>query len=259
MRWTFWTWDNRNEKISQNCRGFTLIELLVVIAIIAILAAILFPVFASAREQSRKAVCISNMKQIGMQFMMYADDNQGFFPFGQDPSDGMNYNNMFGRDVPLLWDVMLGYAKTTQHWRCRSDKGYYANLTFRYNGQTITIPGTIPQWKPLYQAHNGGSYWFNTRVGLSYWRPGRWPANYNGKLDGIPQPSRMTLLYEPGYFHSGEARAMVEMHRSLSHPQFMAVGETIALFADGSVKRMPWLQWRTESYAYTDDVCGSYP
>jgi prepilin-type N-terminal cleavage/methylation domain-containing protein len=55
-------------------RGFTLIELLVVIAIIAILAAILFPVFARAREQARKTSCISNMKQIGLAALMYAQD-----------------------------------------------------------------------------------------------------------------------------------------------------------------------------------------
>ena len=55
--------------------GFTLIELLVVIAIIAILAAILFPVFSRARESGRRASCMSNEKQIGLAFAMYADDN----------------------------------------------------------------------------------------------------------------------------------------------------------------------------------------
>ena len=58
-------------------KGFTLIELLVVIAIIAILAAILFPVFARARENARKANCLSNMKQIGLGMQMYAQDYDG--------------------------------------------------------------------------------------------------------------------------------------------------------------------------------------
>src|SRR5579872_2787695 len=61
-------------------RGFTLIELLVVIAIIAILAAILFPVFARAREQARKASCISNMKQLGLAALMYTQDYDETWP-----------------------------------------------------------------------------------------------------------------------------------------------------------------------------------
>jgi len=62
--------------------GFTLIELLVVIAIIAILAAILFPVFARARESARRANCLSNLKQLGTSFQMYAQDYDETFPSG---------------------------------------------------------------------------------------------------------------------------------------------------------------------------------
>jgi prepilin-type N-terminal cleavage/methylation domain-containing protein len=58
--------------------GFTLIELLVVIAIIAILAAILFPVFSQARDKARQATCISNLKQVGLAFLEYAQDYDGF-------------------------------------------------------------------------------------------------------------------------------------------------------------------------------------
>jgi prepilin-type N-terminal cleavage/methylation domain-containing protein/prepilin-type processing-associated H-X9-DG protein len=65
-----------------NRKGFTLIELLVVIAIIAILAAILFPVFAQAREKARQATCISNEKEIALGIIMYQQDNNEYFPFG---------------------------------------------------------------------------------------------------------------------------------------------------------------------------------
>lgn len=64
----------------QNRTAFTLIELLVVISIIAVLAAILFPVFARARENARRASCMSNLKQIGLGFMMYTQDYDEMMP-----------------------------------------------------------------------------------------------------------------------------------------------------------------------------------
>jgi prepilin-type N-terminal cleavage/methylation domain-containing protein/prepilin-type processing-associated H-X9-DG protein len=69
-------------------KGFTLIELLVVIAIIAILAAILFPVFAQAREKARQTSCTSNLKQLGTAMMMYAQDYDESYPSNWYPSDG---------------------------------------------------------------------------------------------------------------------------------------------------------------------------
>jgi prepilin-type N-terminal cleavage/methylation domain-containing protein len=65
-------------------KAFTLIELLVVIAIIAILAAILFPVFAQAREKARAISCLSNTKQIGLATLMYVQDYDEMFPFSTD-------------------------------------------------------------------------------------------------------------------------------------------------------------------------------
>src|SRR5262245_54405088 len=64
----------------QRQKGFTLIELLVVIAIIAILAAILFPVFAQAREQARKTDCLTKLKQLGLAWLMYAQDYDETYP-----------------------------------------------------------------------------------------------------------------------------------------------------------------------------------
>src|SRR6476660_5693806 len=86
-------------------RGFTLIELLVVIAIIAILAAILFPVFAQAREAARKASCQSNLKQLGAAIMMYAQDYDQKYPHeGWNSGD----SNVDGYAIPSASQCAAG-------------------------------------------------------------------------------------------------------------------------------------------------------
>ncbi len=94
-------------------RGFTLIELLVVIAIIAILAAILFPVFAKARENARKATCQSNLKQFAVGAMMYAQDYDETLC-----SHTMSLTSTEG--YPMWFDLFQPYIKNTDVKRCPS-------------------------------------------------------------------------------------------------------------------------------------------
>jgi prepilin-type N-terminal cleavage/methylation domain-containing protein/prepilin-type processing-associated H-X9-DG protein len=94
-------------------RAFTLIELLVVIAIIAILAAILFPVFARARENARRASCQSNLKQIGLGMMMYTQDYDERYPMAEWTTSPA---------VDGAWPVLLQpYLKSVQIFHCPSD------------------------------------------------------------------------------------------------------------------------------------------
>ena len=79
-------------RISNRQRGFTLIELLVVIAIIAILAAILFPVFLKARTAAQTSKCMANMRQLGMAIMNYSNDWNGNTPFAYDVRDRSMYD-----------------------------------------------------------------------------------------------------------------------------------------------------------------------
>jgi prepilin-type N-terminal cleavage/methylation domain-containing protein/prepilin-type processing-associated H-X9-DG protein len=125
--------------------GFTLIELLVVIAIIAILAAILFPVFARARENARRASCQSNLKQIGLGIVQYTQDYDEKFPVVWNGAGGGAYG---------MWIFIQPYLKSLQIYQCPSEKNamdtntagsgytdYSYNLTLGYDNATSVIRG----------------------------------------------------------------------------------------------------------------------
>jgi len=98
--------------MSKSRKAFTLVELLVVIAIIAVLAAILFPVFGRARENARRTTCLSNIRMVGMGLFMYTQDYDERYP-------GFP-NNSFGKSA---WTYVLQpYVKSKEFFRCPSDK-----------------------------------------------------------------------------------------------------------------------------------------
>ena len=138
-----------------NNRAFTLIELLVVIAIIAILASILFPVFARARENARRASCQSNLKQIGLGMMMYIQDYDERYPMAEWtvlPS------------VDGAWPVLLQpYLKSTQIFHCPSDSAdegssYILNNYFEEWSEASVDSPTTTLLITEGQLFTGGSY-----------------------------------------------------------------------------------------------------
>jgi len=154
--------------LCRRCRGFTLIELLVVIAIIGILAAMVFPVFARARESARKAVCLSNVKNIALAIQMYLADNNDTFPpwehrqevndyFLVNPGGGDKFGAAAGEDncanrvndanPYLRYPVILDeYVKNRDVWRCPSAK--------MESGAQFINPA-VPDWLTYLQMNEG--------------------------------------------------------------------------------------------------------
>ncbi len=132
---------------SQRRSAFTLIELLVVIAIIAILAAILFPVFARARENARRSSCQSNLKQINLGFMQYTQDYDERLPMatagtsGEDKIGGWMYYNPVATFDPTRGSV-YPYIKSAQIFVCPSDSTGATNKDSYAINSCVSIDGT---------------------------------------------------------------------------------------------------------------------
>ena len=126
-------WNNKRSAIS--IQGFTLIELLVVIAIISILAAILFPVFARARENARRTSCLSNLKQIGLGIMQYTQDYDETYPsyatFGS------------GSEAAPYWTSMVEpYLKSADLLRCPSSLTAPTSSVGHYGANILVVKST---------------------------------------------------------------------------------------------------------------------
>jgi len=121
---------------SKRLNGFTLIELLVVIAIISILAAILFPVFARARESARASSCLSNVKQMGLSIEMYKQDYDSKYPFARwKGGTGHWYDHYLD---PYIKNKQVQICPSHSDWYI----GYSYNIGFGYNAGSGTT-GTL--------------------------------------------------------------------------------------------------------------------
>jgi prepilin-type N-terminal cleavage/methylation domain-containing protein/prepilin-type processing-associated H-X9-DG protein len=148
-------------------RGFTLIELLVVIAIIAILAAILFPVFAQARSKARQAMCLSNMKQLGVAFMLYVQDYDETFP----PTD-------YQAPERVTWTTLVNpYIKASGNTETKNQR----KSIFACPSIDQSVPD--PTWAPI----NGAP---GSRGLLSYGTNRNLMPRYRGLAPGAAPGSR---------------------------------------------------------------------
>lgn len=206
-------------------RGFTLIELLVVIAIIAILAAILFPVFARAKKTGQAAACLSNIKQLGFASVMYADDNDG----GMVPTcveregDKAYYLSTYRTWRALLWRyvrndgayVCPAMPREAVMWRGRSDVDY-SEVVPRVND----VPST---------------YAVNNCVAAND-SPAQ--GHYSYKMSAYGRPSRILLMTEVrGGLWNTNASIMNKTYIHTYAPRFHYNKINVA-FVDGHAKTM---------------------
>jgi prepilin-type N-terminal cleavage/methylation domain-containing protein/prepilin-type processing-associated H-X9-DG protein len=222
-------------------KGFTLIELLVVIAIIGILAAMLFPVFARAREAARKIQCLSNVKNVTMAMVMYLTDYDKFPPNEHDPSAVAYLEQRIGRcgcdagtcqylrsaNPYLRWPVILDeYIKNRDVWRCPSAK-------VETGGAAFMIP--IPDWLTYMKNHEGewgvvGGLWIGPcSTG--------WPAGWGGEItDSLVQGGQLASGSRGAFIQTiGQAMGHTGYESLELNPGTVSDPSWYAVFADAGV------------------------
>jgi prepilin-type N-terminal cleavage/methylation domain-containing protein/prepilin-type processing-associated H-X9-DG protein len=167
--------------------GFTLIELLVVIAIIAILAAILFPVFARARERARAISCLSNMKEFALAIQMYLADNGGVFPIVvtdgyTEPDGGGSW--FTAEEGPNIHTALMPYVENAYELMvCPSDKNPRPDPPYHLNSYA---GGMHASW-----------HWLQGVYGIHYINCDHWPDEWKyppAHINVVKSPTSMIIL-----------------------------------------------------------------
>ena len=177
-------------------RGFTLIELLVVIAIIAILAALLFPVFARARGAAKQSACLSNLHQVGTAMTLYMADSDDLFPWAVDNSD-KEHPEMWASfpdfqsqipQMPLMQEALQPYAKSKEIFHCPMDSGSKV-LDDHF---PLAFDATPSQF-----AKYGSSYLFRTEITFKH-----------SSSTSLSDPVNLNVLFDgAGHWHGSGPRA----------------------------------------------------
>ncbi len=205
-----------------------MIELLVVIAIIAILAALIFPVFARAKAAAKQSACASNLKQIGSAILIYMNDYDDVFPSAVDPVDKFRPEIWSSQPefqaripyMPLLHEALQDYIKSHEVFHCPSDQG---------TSVVDNFPDIGFETAPSMYATYGTSYFFRTEIAFRYFQQTQFqlPANVNVLFDAS------------GFWHGSTPRIRLNQNMQDLYAIYQGYRYN-TLFGDMHVKSLPY-------------------
>jgi prepilin-type N-terminal cleavage/methylation domain-containing protein len=261
--------------------GFTLIELLVVIAIIAILAAILFPVFAQARAQARKTTCISNNKQVGLSELMYTQDYDETFPLlftpqNQGVPDGLGATTYTWQNLVQPYSKNWGIMICTENFLTHADPINYYDPVLNYGMPPLSGMHNIAQWGDTYYGSPGFTVTVQWQGLGGAFKDNNWTQGTtntpSSPLAALASPASMTLAtdasapdwwayFGPGgqdtdFFHycatwfpeyQSQRFGPIGRHNQVNKTSCsnirLSQGQIVCVFADGHAKSMQITQY----------------
>ena len=238
--------------------GFTLIELLVVIAIIAILAAILFPVFAQVKEQAKKTACLSNMKQLGLATEMYNQDNDSFYAQSKQSDSQPDIDDADGSiENPDNGSIFAKILPYTGHGGNSSEDVMFQQKLFACPDDPTPFDQSCPDIVNIGGPHvisylvNGWSVWGINESGVNRYADTILYAERHSELHSDPPGSTPAPycddIYHPWFYlpinplTPAGADEMDENYGAISTHRHASLGANYT-FADGHAKFQRWLQ-----------------
>lgn len=214
-------------------QGFTLIELLVVITIISILASILLPVFAKARESARSISCLSNMRQIGTALMMYMNESEDVFPtMYRDAAYymGDDYGEIYNGHYSLLSDAQVAYARESS---IRSQLDSYIKSGSLWKCPTDNDASSVYKTGKRFSSYH---YKFYLTQGYQPALAGTWFLNQTWSVNDFPKITQIFVFSEITPFHDYRLEELDWGTTSVGNKGWAMTSKMNFIFADGHAK-----------------------